>query len=77
MYRMLPVSCARKLRTIFQLGPIMRTYPSWLPRKRLSDPEQTLEISLLSKKMRASSSPSLTWLTSKKSNDFHCRQTPI
>lgn len=66
-------SCAWKLRTIRQLGPTMRTWPSELPRKRLSEPEQTLEISLLSKKARvSSSSASLTWLTSKKSKDFHC-----
>lgn len=66
-------SWAWKLRTIRQLGPTMRTWPSELPRKRLSEPEQTLDISLPSKKARvSSSSASLTWLTSKKSKDFHC-----
>lgn len=68
---MRPVSCAWKLRTTFQLGPMMRTYPLSLPRNRLSEPEHTLDISLFSKKDRVSSSPSLTWLTSKKSNAFH------
>lgn len=38
-------SWAWKLRTMRQLGPTMRTWPSALPRKRLSEPEQTLEIS--------------------------------
>lgn len=71
MWVMRPVSCAWKLRTTFQLGPIMRTYPLSLPMKRLSEPEHTLEISLFSKDDRVSSSPSLTWLTSKKSNAFH------
>lgn len=58
---------------IFQLGPTIRTYPSVLPINRLSEPEQTLAISLFSKEVRvSSSSESLTRLTSKKSNDFHC-----
>jgi hypothetical protein len=72
MCRMLPVSWAWKLRAIFQLDPMMRTYPLSLPRKRLSEPEQTLDISPLSKKLRVSSSAKAIGVTSKKSNDFHC-----
>lgn len=53
---------------------MMRTYPSKVPRNRLSEPEQTLDISLFSKKDRVSSSPSRTWPTSKKSNAFHCAE---
>lgn len=67
-----PVSCAWNVRRILKDGESMRTTPSWLPRKRLSEPEQTQLISLLSKKDRLSSSGGLTWLTSKKSNVFHC-----
>jgi hypothetical protein len=66
-----PPSSAWKLRTTFHDGPTIRTCPSAVPRKRLSDPEHTLLMSLLSKKARVSSSASLTGATSKKSNDFH------
>ena len=66
-----PVSCAWKARRILKDGETIRTVPSWLPRKRLSEPEQTQLISLLSKKDLLSSSGGLTWLTSKKSNVFH------
>jgi hypothetical protein len=67
-----PVSCAWKARRTLKEGETIRTVPSWLPRKRLSEPEQTQLISLLSKKDLLSSSGGLTWLTSKKSNVFHC-----
>jgi hypothetical protein len=66
-----PVSCAWKVRRTLKEGEMIRTVPSWLPRKRLSEPEQTQLISLLSKKDLLSSSGGLTRLTSKKSNVFH------
>lgn len=73
MWVTLPDSCAWKRRTTFQLLPMMLTEPSLDPTNRLSEPAQTLDISLLSKSCRASSSAKETGVTSKKSNDFHCR----
>lgn len=67
-----PASCAWKLRTTFQFFPTMLTIPSSEPRNRLSEPAQTLEMSLLSKSCCVSSSGNGTRVTSKKSKDFHC-----
>lgn len=73
MLVMLAVSCAWKRLTTFQLLPMMLTQPSCDPRNRLSEPAQTLDISLPSKSWRDSVSGREIWATSKKSNDFHCR----
>lgn len=50
----------------------MLTTPCCDPRKRLSEPAHTLEMSLLSKSWIVSSSGRAIWATSKKLNDFHC-----
>ena len=44
MYRMEPVSWAWNSRTTLKALETMRTTPSWLPRKTLSEPEATLVI---------------------------------
>lgn len=66
-----PDVCAWNLLATFQPFPIMLTHPSLEPRNRLSEPVHKLEISLLSKSCRVSSSGSETCVTSKKSKDFH------
>lgn len=71
MYVMDPTSCAWKLRTTLKAEDRILTAPSWLPKNRLFDPEQTQLISLFSRKDLVSSSGGLTWETSKKSNVFH------
>lgn len=50
---------------------MMLTHPVNDPRKRLSEPVQRLETSLLAKSCCVSSSGREIWATSKKSNDFH------
>ena len=47
MWVILPESWARKVRTTLKARDRIRTWPSLLPRKTLSDPEHTLENSLL------------------------------
>lgn len=76
MWLILPASCARNRRITFHDLPMMLTYPSSDPRKRLSEPAHTLEISLPSKSCDVSSSGRGIWVTSKKSNDFHCMYGP-
>lgn len=72
-----PASWAWNLLTTFQFFPSMLTEPSPEPRKRLSEPAQTLVMSLLSKSWLASASGGDTWVTSKKSNDFHCAKLAL
>lgn len=77
-------SYAGKLLTTFQLGPTILTIPSYPPRNKLSEPEQTAETSLVSKRERREGSEEgpracasldsgiLIWVASKKSKDRHC-----
>ena len=59
-----PVSCALKVRTTLKVWDRIRTWPSLLPMKRLSDPEQTQLRSLLLPRQYCSRQRVRTALTS-------------
>jgi hypothetical protein len=61
-----PASCAWNFFTTFHVFPTMLTHPSLDPRNRLSEPAQTLAISLLWKSCCVSVSGTVIWATSKK-----------